>query len=171
MSRHRMVVLWSVVATVCAALMVALPGSETVPYHIAWASFALCFGLEQWSARSTWVGLGAFTVVTGAILIVRAATGVLDWQETAEIPLMLLLIALMIWHVRRRQQALSDLTALAARERAEASDAGAAHAPHLPRDAFSADDRPGLSRADDGPDLRRATSKPASTSSTRSSNV
>lgn len=121
MGRHRMVVLWSVVATVCAALMVALPGSETVPYHIAWASFALCFGLEQWSARSTWVGLGAFTVVTGAILIVRAATGVLDWQETAEIPLMLLLIALMIWHVRRRQQALSDLTALAARERAEAA--------------------------------------------------
>ena len=45
----------------------------------------------------------------------------LDWQETTEIPLMLLLMALMIWHVRRRQQALSDLTDNAARERADST--------------------------------------------------
>jgi signal transduction histidine kinase len=116
-----MVLIWSVVAAICAATMVAVPGSETVPYHVAWATFALCFGLEQWSRRSTSIGLGVFTVVTGAIIVDRAATGVLDWQETAEIPLMLLLMALMIWHVRRRQQALSDLTANAARERAEST--------------------------------------------------
>ncbi|NUR17800.1 MAG: HAMP domain-containing histidine kinase [Dermatophilaceae bacterium] len=121
MMRHRMVLTWSVVAAVCSLLMVAIPGSETVPYHIAWATFALCFGLEQWSRRATWVGLGVFTLVTGAIIVFRAATGVLDWQETAEIPLMLLLMALMIWHVRRRQQALADLTASAARERAEST--------------------------------------------------
>jgi signal transduction histidine kinase len=119
--RHRMVVTWSVVAAICSFLMIAVPGSETVPYHIAWAAFALCFGLEQWSRRATWVGLGVFTVVTGAIIVYRAATEVLDWQETAEIPLMLLLMALMIWHVRRRQQALADLTASAARERAEST--------------------------------------------------
>ncbi|NUR81116.1 MAG: HAMP domain-containing histidine kinase [Dermatophilaceae bacterium] len=119
--RHRMLLTWSVVAVSCSLLMVAIPGSETVPYHIAWAAFALCFGLEQWSRRATWVGLGVFTVVTGAIIVYRAATGVLDWQETAEIPLMLLLMALMIWHVRRRQQALADLTTSAARERAEST--------------------------------------------------
>ena len=119
--RHRMVVTWSVVAAICSFVMIAVPGSETVPYHIAWAAFALCFGLEQWSRLATWVGLGVFTVVTGAIIVYRAATEVLDWQETAEIPLMLLLMALMIWHVRRRQQALADLTASAARERAEST--------------------------------------------------
>ncbi|GAA2495877.1 HAMP domain-containing sensor histidine kinase [Terrabacter carboxydivorans] len=121
MERRRMVLLWSVVATVCAAAMLALPGSETVPYHIGWAAFALCFGLEQWSPRATWVGLGVYTFVTGAILVVRVTSGVLDWQETTEIPLMLLLMALMIWHVRRRQGALSDLTDNAARERAEST--------------------------------------------------
>jgi signal transduction histidine kinase len=119
--RHRLAAAWGVCAAICSAAMVALPGSETVPYHIAWAAFALCFGLEQWSRRTTWVGLGIFTVVTGAIIVFRAATGVLDWQETAEIPLMLLLMALMIWHVRRRQQALADLTTSAARERAEST--------------------------------------------------
>lgn len=119
--RHRMVVSWSIVAAICSVLMILLPGSETVPYHIAWATFALCFGLEQWSKRATWVGLGVFTLVTGAIIVYRAATDVLDWQETAEIPLMLLLMALMIWHVRRRQQALADLTTSAARERAEST--------------------------------------------------
>jgi len=121
MGRHRMVLVWSVFAALCSAAMIALPGSETVPYHIAWAAFALCFGLEQWSPRSTWVGLGVFTFVTGAILVYRVMTNVLEWQETTEIPLMLLLMALMIWHVRRRQQALSDLTVNAARERADST--------------------------------------------------
>ncbi len=121
MLRHRMVLLWGVVAALSSAAMIALPGSETVPYHVGWAAFALCFGLEQWSPRSTWVGLGLFTGVTGAILVHRVTTGVLEWQETTEIPLMLLLMVLMIWHVRRRQQALSDLTDLAARERADST--------------------------------------------------
>ena len=121
MARRRMVLVWSVVATACAGVMLLVPGSETVPYHVGWAAFALCFGLEQWSPRATWVGLGLYTGVTGLILVVRVASGVLDWQETTEIPLMLLLMALMIWHVRRRQQALSDLTDNAARERADST--------------------------------------------------
>ncbi len=121
MTRHRMVLLWSVVALLCAIAMFALPGSETVPYHVGWAAFALCFGLEQWSPRSTSVGLGLYSAATGAILVHRVATGVLDWQETTEIPLMLVLMALMIWHVRRRQQALSDLTDNSTRERADAT--------------------------------------------------
>lgn len=121
MEQRRMVLVWTLVAVVCAGAMLALPGSETVPYHVGWAAFALCFGLEQWSPRATWVGLGLYTFVTGAILVTRVSSDVLDWQETTEIPLMLLLMALMIWHVRRRQQALSDLTDNAARERADST--------------------------------------------------
>jgi len=56
------------------------------------------------------------------VLVVRAATGVLDWQETAEIPLMSLLMVLMVWHVRRRQVALATMTVMAERERAQAQD-------------------------------------------------
>ncbi|WP_207555922.1 sensor histidine kinase [Intrasporangium flavum] len=111
---------WVVVGIVCSAIMWAVPGSETVPYHIAWATFALCFGLEVWSAAATWTSLAIFTVVTGSILVLRVAEGVLDWQEAAEIPLMLLLMALMVVHVRRRQGAIAALTALHERESREA---------------------------------------------------
>ena len=112
--------LWICIAAACAVLMWLLPGSETVPYHLAWAAFALCFGLEVWSRRATWVALVLFSVVTGVILLDRAASGVIDTQEAAEIPLMLALMALMAWHVRRRQQAVADVTVLADRERREA---------------------------------------------------
>ncbi|MEP7332470.1 MAG: HAMP domain-containing sensor histidine kinase [Terracoccus sp.] len=111
---------WVAVAVPCTALMWLLPGSETVPYHIAWAVFALCFGLQTWSRAATWASLGLFTVVTGAVLVDRVVTGVLDWQEAAETPLMLLLMALMVWHVRRRQRAVAQVTALAEGERREA---------------------------------------------------
>ena len=47
---------WARVAAVGGARYVALPGSETVPYHIAWATFALCYGLEQWSGAVDRVG-------------------------------------------------------------------------------------------------------------------
>jgi signal transduction histidine kinase len=111
---------WVVVALVCSALMWAVPGSETVPYHIAWATFALCFGLEVWTAAATWSSLAVFTVITGWILLLRVSEDVLEWQEAAEIPLMLLLMALMVVHVRRRQGAIAALTALHERESREA---------------------------------------------------
>jgi signal transduction histidine kinase len=97
-----------------------LPGSETVPYHVAWATFALCYGLEPWRPVVTATGLVLYTVVSGAILVDRVVEGTIDWQETAEIPLMSLLIALMVWHVQRRQRLLSEVTRLADRERAGA---------------------------------------------------
>jgi signal transduction histidine kinase len=61
-----------------------------------------------------------FTVVTGVIIIDRAATGVLGWGETAEIPLMATLMLLMVLHVRRRHEALAALTEMGERERARA---------------------------------------------------
>lgn len=112
---------WVAAALTCSALMWLLPGSETVPYHIAWATFALCYGLEQWSRLVTAWALGSFTVVTGAILVDRISTGVLDWQESAEIPLMLLLMALMVWHVRRRNSALGSVMVVAERQRNESA--------------------------------------------------
>jgi signal transduction histidine kinase len=110
---------WLVVAALCTFMMWARPGEETAPYHVAWAAFALLYGLAPWPTWQTSGGLGAFTVVTGAILVHRAATAVIPWQEIAEVPLMLLLMLLMVWHVRRRQLALADVTVLAAREREE----------------------------------------------------
>jgi len=112
---------WLAFAMVCSALMWSLPGAETVPYHLAYISCAAAYGLEPWPrTRAVWSVIG-FTAVTGAIIIERAATGVLGWGETAEIPLMAALMLLMVWHVRRRHDALAALTQMADRERQRAA--------------------------------------------------
>ncbi len=121
MHRQRWFLVWLVVAPLCCAAMWLWPGSETVPYHLACATFALCYGLEHWSRRATLVSLALFTLATGSILASRAAEDVIDWQETSEIPLMLLLMLLMVWHVRRRNRAIDAVTVLAERERSEAA--------------------------------------------------
>ncbi|MEZ0448693.1 sensor histidine kinase [Cellulomonas sp. ICMP 17802] len=109
-------------AGLCTGLMWASPGNETIPYHVAWAAFALLYGLGNWRQARAVTGLALYTVATGIVLVARAATGVLSWQETAEIPLMSVLMVLMVWHVRRRQVALAELTVMAERERKQARD-------------------------------------------------
>ena len=117
--RHPLLWIWAMIAVVASYLMWTLPGSETVPYHIAWAAFALCYGFDPWRRMTTVIGLALYTALSGYILVARVVDGVIDAQETAEIPLMLLLIALMVWHVQRRQRALAEVTVLAERERSE----------------------------------------------------
>ncbi|MCV2394849.1 HAMP domain-containing histidine kinase [Actinotalea sp. M2MS4P-6] len=102
--------------------MWSFPGEETMAYHLAWASFALLYGLGNWHLRTAVVGVAACTAMTGAVLVVRASTGVIAWQETSEIPLMALLVVLVVWHVRRRQIALGTVIAMADRERRLAGD-------------------------------------------------
>lgn len=98
------------------------PGDETIPYHLTWAAFALLYGLGNWSLRMAVAGVVVNTAVTGLILSLRAAGGVITWQETSEIPLMGLLAVLMVWHVRRRQQALAGVTLIAEQARDRAYD-------------------------------------------------
>src|SRR4029079_9891605 len=113
--------LWLGFALVCSALMWSFPGAETIPYHLASISCAAVYGLGPWPrTRAVWA-IGCFTVVTGAIIIARAASGVLGWGETAEIPLMAALMLLMVLHVRRRHDALAVLTQVAERERLRAA--------------------------------------------------
>jgi two-component system OmpR family sensor kinase len=110
---------WLALATTCTLLMWVAPGEETVPYHVAWVGFALAYGLVPWTNRQTVTGLLLFTVATGTVLVVRASSGVIAWQETTEIPLMSLLVFLLAWHIRRRQSVLAAVTVMAEREREE----------------------------------------------------
>ena len=112
----RFFVPWLLLAAVCIAVMWRMPGDETIPYHVAWVGFALAYGSTTWSTRRAVLGLLVFTAVTGGILCLRAVQGALAWPETAEIPLMTVIMALLVWHIRRRQDSLSTVTALADRE-------------------------------------------------------
>lgn len=111
---------WVAAALVCITFMWTFPGQETVPYHIGYALFALCFGLSPWTVRQTAVALIGYTVASGLVLLLRARDEVIAWEETAEIPLMLTLVLLMVWLVRRREKAIEEVTRLSEQERLEA---------------------------------------------------
>lgn len=117
----RLFVPWVLLACACAALMWFAPGEETVPYHVAWIGMALGYGIEPWPWTRTLGALAAYTIVTGAILVVRAASGVIGWGETAEIPLMSVLVLVVVANVRKRHQAHAQLAWTARRERSQAA--------------------------------------------------
>jgi signal transduction histidine kinase len=112
---------WLVVALACAVLMIFMPGAETVPYHLAWIAVAVAYGVEAWPWGMAMAGITAYTLLTGAILVVRAANGVIAWEETTEIPMMTLLIVLVVWHIRRRHVAYAGLTEAVRRDREHAA--------------------------------------------------
>ncbi|MEO6144647.1 MAG: EAL domain-containing protein [Dermatophilaceae bacterium] len=104
---------WTVLAVGCVIAMFARPEQGTIPYHLGWAGFALAFGLGTWSRWQLVASLTWFTLATGTALAHRWWTGEIGWDETTEIPLMLLLALMMVWHVRRRQASLAAATRLA----------------------------------------------------------
>ncbi len=103
---------WAVFAGVNCYLTFVLPGNETIPFHLVWASFALLYGLCPWPRRATLVVFAAITTVTGAALVRHAMTGTIAWEECSEILLMGGIIALLIWHVNRQWTAQARLQAL-----------------------------------------------------------
>ncbi len=86
--------------------MAVWPNWETIPFHFVWISLTLVYGFRVWRLRAT----------TGVLLVVIAATGTLIaddalngdqlWGELFEVPLMSAMFVAMVWHARRRQEAL-----------------------------------------------------------------
>ena len=111
-TRPPIVVIWALFATACLAAMWLSPGRETFPYHLAWIGLSVVYCFVPGS-RQAIAALVAYTVLSGAILVHRAAQGVIAWEETGEIPLMAVLVGLMVWHARRRLAALRELRTMA----------------------------------------------------------
>jgi len=114
--RRHLLAAWTVWAVGCVIAMFMRPGQETTPYHLGWAGFALAFGLGTWSRWQLVTALTWYTLATGVALERSWLVGNIGWDETTEIPLMFLLALLMVWHVRRRQAALAEVTRLAERD-------------------------------------------------------
>jgi signal transduction histidine kinase len=99
--------------------MAAFPGQETIPYHLGYAGLGLAAGLDVWSPQRSFLTLGGYTLATGAVLVERAAGGVIAWEETSEVPLMCLLLTLVLWHINRRNLAITRVSRLVEREQAQ----------------------------------------------------
>lgn len=123
---------WAVFAGVNCYLTFALPGNETIPYHLVWVSFALIYGLCPWPRQAARIVFVIITAVTGIALVRHAMAGIIRWEECTETILMGAILALLMWHVNRQWAAQERLRALqeADRHRSEQRETAARFGSH-----------------------------------------
>jgi signal transduction histidine kinase len=80
---------------------------ETIPFHFIWVSLTLVYGFRVWRPGSTALTLGFVVVSTGVLILIDAVNGSQEWGELFEVPLMSAMFLAMVWHARRRQDALA----------------------------------------------------------------
>ena len=107
---------WGAFAAANLVAMVRWPEWETIPFHFIWISLTLLYGFRVWRSGSTTAVLGAVIVLTGGSIMVDTFDGIQLWGEMFEVPLMSAMFLAMVWHARRRQQALEAQTRLVERE-------------------------------------------------------
>jgi signal transduction histidine kinase len=88
------------------AAMVMWPRWETIPFHLIWTSLTLLYGLRVWRPAPTYLVLLVFGIVSGGLISLDALQGTQDWAELFEVPLMSAMFLAMVWHARRRQEAI-----------------------------------------------------------------
>jgi len=99
-------VAWAAFAIANFVAMAVWPGWETIPFHFVWISLTLLYGFRVWRAAATYLTLLAVVTVTGALILNDAFSGDQLWGELFEVPLMSAMFLAMVWHARRRQDAL-----------------------------------------------------------------
>ena len=105
--RHNRVELaWGAFAAANLLAMGLWPGWETIPFHFVWISLTLVYGFRVWGGRTTALVLGGVALATGALILSDAFEGIQLWGELFEVPLMSAMFLAMVWHARRRQDAL-----------------------------------------------------------------
>ena len=90
-------------------------GLETVPFHFIYVSFTILYGFRAWRAGRVLAGITFVAVSTGIMTLLGIHAGREAWAELTEVPLMTLMFLAMVFHVRRRQQAVATAALLAAK--------------------------------------------------------
>jgi signal transduction histidine kinase len=104
---------WVVLSAWCVVVMVMWPSWETIPFHVIWISLTLLYGFRVWSLPVTVAALLAVCLATGTSILADAFDGVQLWGELFEVPLMSAMFLAMVWHARRRVQAMETVETLA----------------------------------------------------------
>jgi len=105
--RRPVEVAWAAFAVANLVAMGAWPGWETIPFHFIWISLTIVYGFRVWRSAATLLTLGAVGASTGALILHDAFVGAQLWGELFEVPLMSAMFLAMVWHARRRQDALA----------------------------------------------------------------
>ena len=116
--RYRVELLWAAFAAANYVAMVAWPAWETIPFHFVWISLTLLYGFRVWPMRMTLTILAIVMGLTGASIMLDAFNGIQLWGELFEVPLMAAMFLAMVWHARRRVDALKIVERRAEERRA-----------------------------------------------------
>src|SRR5437870_6102848 len=104
--RRPIEVAWAAFACANLVAMGLWPSWETIPFHFIWVSLTLVYGFRVWRLGATALTLGFVIVSTGALITFDISRGTQEWSELTEVPLMSAMFLAMVWHARRRQEAL-----------------------------------------------------------------
>src|SRR5204863_8856016 len=90
-------------------------GLETVPFHFVYVSFTILYGFRAWRSGRVLAGITFVAISTGIMTLLGIRAGREEWAELTEVPLLSLMFLAMVFHVRRRQQAVATAGRLAAK--------------------------------------------------------
>jgi signal transduction histidine kinase len=100
---------WFAFAAANLVAMGLAPSWETIPFHFIWISLTLLYGFRVWEPGPTGFVLGLVILATGTLILSDAFSGDQLWGELFEVPLMAAMFLAMVWHARRRQDAVRRL--------------------------------------------------------------
>ena len=98
---------WGAFAVANLGAMALWPSWETIPFHFIWVSLTLLYGFRIWRPSVTVAVLLTVMATTGFLISADAFNGEQLWGELFEVPLMAAMFLAMVWHARRRQDALA----------------------------------------------------------------
>jgi signal transduction histidine kinase len=104
--RRRIELAWGAFAAANLVAMGLWPSWETIPFHFVWISLTLLYGFRVWGREATTGVLFVVVCATGVLILADAFEGIQLWGELSEVPLMSAMFLAMVWHARRRQEAL-----------------------------------------------------------------
>jgi signal transduction histidine kinase len=116
--RSTVEIAWFAFAAANLVAMGLFPSWETIPFHFIWISLTLLYGFRVWQPTVTGFVLALVIAGTGGLILSDAFAGDQLWGELFEVPLMSAMFLAMVWHARRRQDALRKVEE-EARERAQ----------------------------------------------------
>jgi signal transduction histidine kinase len=93
--------------------MIVWESWETIPFHFIWVSLTLLYGFRVWPLLPTFGVLAAVCASTAFLITSDVQNGTQTAGELSEVPLMSAMFLAMVWHARRRQDAVRRAEALA----------------------------------------------------------
>lgn len=118
--REALFVAWVVVLAVAAAALVFAPVHEIFVFELVIFSFAVLYGFAVWPVWPTVAGLVIFGLIAAGVMVPRAVSGQVPPRELVEVVAPLILAGVVMFHVRRREQAVVRANRLAEADRRRA---------------------------------------------------